>query len=82
MLKYLKDPEETYKVLKYDENGVKWLYSGDLGYIDDEGWIYFKSRMGRVIISSGYNIYPQYLENILIGHPDVNNVAVIGIPHI
>ena len=81
MLEYLKDPEETYKVLKYDENGVKWLYSGDLGYIDDEGWIYFKSRMGRVIISSGYNIYPQYLENILIGHPEVNDVAVIGIPH-
>ncbi len=81
MLGYLDDPEETDKALKVDEDGLIWLYTGDLGCMDEEGWIYFKSRLERIIISSGYNIYPQHLENVLINHPDICEVAVIGIPH-
>ncbi|MCQ2737341.1 MAG: acyl--CoA ligase [archaeon] len=81
MLAYLDDPEKTNEVLKVDEEGLTWLHTGDLGYMDEEGWIFFKSRIERIIISSGYNIYPQRLENILINHPNIREVAVIGIPH-
>ncbi|MDO5850323.1 MAG: class I adenylate-forming enzyme family protein [Methanobacteriaceae archaeon] len=81
MLGYLDDPEKTNEVLKVDENGLKWLHTGDLGHMDEEGWIFFKSRIERIIISSGYNIYPQRLENVLVSHPNIREAAVIGIPH-
>lgn len=81
MLEYLNEPEETDNVLKIHKDGLKWLHTGDLGYMDEEGWVYFKLRIKRLIVSSGYNIYPQQLENIIDNHPYVHVSAVIGIPH-
>lgn len=82
MLEYLKEPEETDNVLKVHDDGLKWLHTGDLGYMDDEGWVYFKTRIKRLIISNGYNIYPEHLENILDSHPLIHVSTVIGIPHV
>lgn len=58
-----------------------WTTLGDIGYVDAEGYLYLVDRRAFVIISGGVNIYPQEIENILIGHPRVLDVAVIGIPN-
>lgn len=79
MLGYLNEPKETMQTLQTHEDGLVWLHTGDLGYMDEEGFIYFKQRLKRMIISSGYNIYPQTLENIIDAHPDVLYSTVIGV---
>ena len=81
MIEYLNDIEETNKTLQKHEDGLTWLHTGDLGYMDEEGFVYFKQRLKRMIVSSGYNIYPQYIENIIDSHPDVLMSTVIGIDH-
>lgn len=78
---YYNSPEETERVLRTLSDGRTWLYTGDMGCIDRDGFVYFKQRIKRVIISSGYNIFPQYIENIIDSHPDVLMSCVIGIPH-
>ncbi|MDI9540611.1 MAG: class I adenylate-forming enzyme family protein [Bacillota bacterium] len=79
MLGYLNDEEETAKVLKIHEDGKLYLHTGDLGFIDEEGFIYFKQRIKRMIITSGYNVYPSQIENIIDGHPKVQYSCVIGV---
>lgn len=81
MVEYLDDPIETQNTLKTHIDGHTWLYTGDLGYMDQDGFIYFKQRIKRLIISSGYCLYPQYIENIIDSHPDVLMSCVIGIDH-
>ena len=78
---YLKDAKETAQTLRTHGDGLLWLHTGDLGYMDEDGFVYFKQRLKRVIVSSGYNIYPQYIENIIDSHPDVLMSCVIGIDH-
>lgn len=78
---YLNDEKETKLTLKKHSDGLIWMHTGDLGYMDEDGFIYFKQRLKRVIISSGYCIYPQYIENIIDSHPDVLMSCVIGIDH-
>ncbi|MBQ6560265.1 MAG: AMP-binding protein [Erysipelotrichaceae bacterium] len=81
MDRYLNNKEETDLTLrKSDVDGLTWVHTGDLGIMDEEGFIYFKGRSKRMIISSGYNIYPAQLENILDAHDDVQMSCVIGIP--
>ena len=77
---YMNNEEETAKTLRTHADGLTWVYTGDLGIMDEEGFVYFKGRAKRMIISSGYNIYPGQLENILDAHPDVAMSCVIGIP--
>lgn len=78
---YWNNPEETAETLvKSETDGLTWVHTGDLGYMDDEGFVYFKGRSKRMIISSGYNIYPAQLENILDAHEDVQMSCVIGVP--
>ena len=78
---YWNNPEETAMTLqKSDFDGRTWVHTGDLGYMDNEGFIYFKGRSKRMIISSGYNIYPAQLENILDAHEKVQMSCIIGIP--
>lgn len=72
---YWKDPEESGEVLK---NG--WLYTGDLAKMDEDGYIYIVDRKKELIISGGFNIYPREVEQVIEGHPGVQEVAVIGIP--
>ncbi len=79
MLGYLKQEEENEKTLRHDENGTKWLFTGDLGSMDDDGYIYFKQRIKRMIISSGYNIYPAQIEKVLDKHPDIDYSCAIGV---
>ena len=78
---YWNNEEETAMTLqKSDFDGRTWVHTGDLGYMDNEGFIYFKGRSKRMIISSGYNIYPAQLENIIDAHEDVQMSCVIGVP--
>lgn len=80
MMEYIKHPEETAQTLRRHADGLTWMYTGDLGMMDDEGFIYFRGRAKRMIISSGYNIYPGQLENILDAHEFVHMSCVIGVP--
>ncbi len=80
MQEYMKHPEESAQTLRKHADGLTWVYTGDLGTMDDEGFIYFKGRAKRMIISSGYNVYPAQIENILDAHPKVQMSCVIGVP--
>ncbi|MBE6776377.1 MAG: acyl--CoA ligase [Ruminococcaceae bacterium] len=79
MLGYMKADEENAKTLRKDENGTTWLFTGDMGYIDEDGFVYFKQRMKRLIVTSGYNVYPSHIENILDKHEAVDCSCVIGV---
>ena len=81
MLSYLNDKEATKKTLKKHKDGLIWLHTGDLGYMDEDGFVYFKQRIKRMIVSSGYNIYPQHIENVIDSHPDVLMSCVIAKKH-
>ncbi|MBQ0035775.1 MAG: AMP-binding protein [Firmicutes bacterium] len=80
MKEYWKHPEETANTLRKHKDGKTWVYTGDLGIMDEEGFIYFKGRAKRMIITSGYNVYPSQIENILEAHPAVQMSCVIGVP--
>ncbi len=79
MLGYADRPEETAATLQTHADGRVWLHSGDLGVMDADGFIYFKQRQKRMIISSGYNIYPSQLENVIDAHPMVQMSCCIGV---
>ena len=72
---YFNNEEETKKVIK---NG--WMHSGDLGYKDDQGYLFVVDRMNDMIIRGGVNIYPREIEEVIIKHPKISLVAVVGIP--
>jgi long-chain acyl-CoA synthetase len=80
MKEYMKHPDETAQTLRAHADGLTWVYTGDLGTMDDEGFVYFKGRAKRMIISSGYNIYPGQIENILDASELVQMSCVIGVP--
>jgi acyl-CoA synthetase (AMP-forming)/AMP-acid ligase II len=75
MAGYWNRPEETAAVLRGE-----WLHTGDAGYFDEDGYLYIHDRIKDMIVSGGENVYPAEVEHALIGHPDVADVAVIGIP--
>lgn len=76
MVGYYNLPEETAKTV---HNG--WVRTGDAGYMDEEGYIYLKDRIKDMVVSGGENIYPVEVENTVVKHPSVIDVAVIGVPH-
>ena len=76
MFEYHNDPVRTAQ----SRNAAGWSTLGDIGRLDDEGYLYLVDRRAFMIISGGVNIYPQEAESILIGHPQVADVAVIGVP--
>lgn len=78
---YVRNRKETKKTLRKHKDGRVWLHTGDQGVMDKDGFVFFKSRLKRMIISSGYCVYPNYIENIIDSHPDVLMSCVIGIPH-
>ena len=80
MREYMKHPEETAQTLRHHADGLTWVYTGDLGTMDEQGFIYFKGRAKRMIISSGYNVYPGQIENILDANEKVQMSCVIGVP--
>lgn len=77
MLHYFNNEAKTKETV--DEDG--WLYTGDAAIMDEDGYFYIKDRVKDMIISGGENVYPAEVENAIFGHPHVNEVAVIGIPH-
>ena len=81
MLGYLDNEKETNEMLQIHKDGLIWLHTGDMGMMDEDGVIYYKQRIKRMIISSGYNVYPAYVEQIIEEHPAVLKCTVIGIPH-
>ena len=80
MMEYVGHPEETAQTLQTHPDGRVWVHTGDLGYMDDDGFIYFKQRIKRMIVTSGYNVYPSQLENVLDAHDLVQMSCVIGVP--
>lgn len=76
---YLNNQTETYKTIRVHEDGKKWLHTGDLGRMDENGIFYFETRLKRVIISNGCNIYPNYLEEIYNKHPLIESSVIVGV---
>ena len=79
MLGYMDNPEETAQTLRRHSDCRIWLHTGDLGYMDEDGFVYFRLRIKRMLITNGYNVYPSQLENIIDGHEKVLLSCVIGI---
>ncbi|MDA8124736.1 MAG: AMP-binding protein [Deltaproteobacteria bacterium] len=80
MLGYLDQPEETAQTLRVHADGKRWLHTGDIGTMDSDGFFYFKLRQKRMIKSSGMNVYPAQVEEVLYKHPEVRKACVIGVP--
>ena len=79
MLEYVNHPEETAQTKQTHADGLAWIHTGDLGMMDEDGFIYFRQRIKRMIVTNGYNVYPSQLENILDGHDYVHLSCVIGV---
>ena len=80
MMEYINNPEETANTLRRHADGLTWVHTGDLGMMDEDGFIYFRQRIKRMIVTSGYNVYPSQIENVLDAHEYVHMSCVIGVP--
>jgi long-chain acyl-CoA synthetase len=81
MLGYLDDPAATEQALGRHDDGRTWLRTGDVGRMDADGFVYFVSRLKRMIKTSGFAVYPAQVESVLLEHPAVRSACVVGIPH-
>ena len=72
---YLNQPEATAEAMRGG-----WFHTGDLGYVDDEGFFFIVDRKKELVIRGGYNVYPREVEEVLYAHPAVAEAAVIGRP--
>ena len=81
MMGYYNNEKETNDALQIHDDEKIWLHTGDMGYIRKDGVIFYQSRLKRMIISSGYNVYPQQIESVIESHEAVMKCTVIGIPH-
>ena len=81
MMGYLNEESETNDALQVHEDGHVWLHTGDLGYMDEDGFLFYKGRIKRMIITSGYNVYPNHIEEVIESHPAVFQCSVVGVPH-
>ncbi len=81
MMGYLNNEKETNEALQIHKDGYVWLHTGDLGYMDSDGFLFYKGRLKRMIISSGYNVYPSHIEEVIEAHPAVLQCSVVGVPH-
>ncbi len=80
MIEYINNPEETAKTIQTDENGIRWLYTGDIGTMDADGYLFFKSREKRMLKVSGVSVYPMQVEQVLEMHDSVFRACVVGVP--
>jgi long-chain acyl-CoA synthetase len=80
MLEYINNTEETAKTIRADDNGIRWLYTGDIGYMDEDGYLFFKSREKRLLKVSGVSVYPKQVEQVLESHELVFRACVVGVP--
>ena len=79
MKEYINNPKETSQTLRVHDDGKTYLHTGDLGYMDEDGFIYFVQRLKRMIVTNGYNVYPSQIENIIDSHEAVMFSTVIGV---
>lgn len=79
MKEYINNPKETSQTLREHDDGKVYLHTGDLGYMDEDGFIYFVQRLKRMIVTSGYNVYPSQIENVIDSHEAVMFSTVIGV---
>ena len=80
MLGYFNKPDETDDMIRTDKDGVRWLYTGDIATMDDEGYFAIVDRKKDMIIVSGFNVYPTDVEQVLYQHEKILKVAVAGVP--
>lgn len=80
MLGYLDEPEETAQVLRKHKDGKIWLHTGDMGYMDKDGFLYFRLRIKRMVKVSGIGVFPPEIEHCLDAHPAVKASCAIGVP--
>ena len=79
MLGYLGNEQETNKVIRTHKDGRRWVHSGDIGYMDEDGLIYIRGRIKRMIIRpDGHNVWPSLIENVILTHESVRECAVVG----
>lgn len=78
---YYNNEKETNLVLQIHKDGNIWLHTGDIGSMDEDGVITYVQRLKRMIISSGYNVYPQQIEQVIETHPEVLKCTVVAMPH-
>jgi len=81
MMGYLNNEKETNEILEKDVKGRIWVHTGDMGYVNEDGVLFFVQRIKRLIIVSGYNVFPSHIEEVLNKHESVLNSCVIGVPH-
>lgn len=81
MLGYYNNEGETNIALRHHKDGNVWLHTGDIGSMDEDGFVTYKQRLKRMIVSSGYNVYPSQIEEVLEKHEAIEAASVIGIPH-
>ena len=81
MMGYLNNESETNDALQVHKDGHVWLHTGDLGYMDEDGFVFYKGRQKRMIVSSGYNVFPSHIEEVIEAHPAVLQCSVVGVPH-
>ncbi|MBQ1410354.1 MAG: acyl--CoA ligase [Oscillospiraceae bacterium] len=79
MMCYIDNPAETAQTLRHHADGRTWCHTGDLGTMDADGFVYFRQRIKRMIITSGYNVYPSQVENVIDGHEKVLYSCVVGV---
>jgi long-chain acyl-CoA synthetase len=80
MLGYWKRPDETKEMLRTNERGERLLYTGDLGYLDPDGYLFIVDRKKDLIKTSGYQVWPREIEEVISAHPSVAEVGVVGVP--
>lgn len=80
MLSYWHNQKETEQTTRLDENGRRWLLTGDLGYLDAEGYVFLVDRKKDLIKTSGLQVWPREVEEVLAAHPAVAEVGVAGLP--
>ena len=81
MLGYRNAEDETANTLKVHDDGKVWLHTGDLASIDEDGFVHYKLRLKRMIISSGFNVYPTQIEKKIESLPFVEKCVVVSMPH-
>jgi long-chain acyl-CoA synthetase len=77
---YFNRPDETDQVIKTDDEGRRWLLTGDVARMDEDGYFFIVDRKKDMIIVSGFNVYPTEIEQVMYRHPKIQKVAVVGIP--
>ena len=80
MKEYLNNKKETDNLI-FNDGKMRWIKTGDLGYLDEDEVLFYVQRLKRMLIVSGYNVYPNYIEEVLMKHPAVKNAGVVGMKH-